>query len=271
MSKRYDVLVIDDEPVVLDAVSRVCGAHGITVDVVLDSQTGLHRLQTHTYRLILCDLMMPELDGFRFLERVFEQNHNTPVVMITGYCTIENAVKSLGSGAVGYLPKPFTEEELVSAIHRGLNFSALLRSGNIQASRNQSLDDGTCPDRYYRLGWISWMTLGEAGAALMGVTDVFLKTIRPIKEIQLFSPRDEIVQGTTCAHIASTSGLLHDVLAPVSGKIVEINTALHSDLNLLDRDPYGQGWIYQILPSDVVYETRHLTVSRSGKKKPNEH
>ena len=252
MGKQYDVLVIDDEPVVLDAVVRVCGAHEITVDVAPDSRTGLHLLHTRRYRLILCDIMMPEFDGFQLLEFILKETSETPVVMITGYSTIENAVRSLSNGAIGYLPKPFTEEELVSAVHRGLNFSALLRSRNVC---------GSSPDHYYRLGWISWATLEETGAALVGVTDMFLKTVGPVKEIRFFSPHHEIVQGTTCAHIASTTGLLHDVLGPISGKILEINTILQSDLSMIGQDPYGKGWLYRVIPTDVEYELKHLTVS----------
>ena len=255
MSKRSDLLVIDDEPVVLDAVARVCSAHGMTVDAAPDSQTGLHLLRTCRYRLILCDIMMPEYNGFQLLDRVLKETLDTPVVMITGYSTIENAVRSLSSGAIGYLPKPFTEEELVSAVHRGLNFSALLRSRNLS---------GFSPDHYYRLGWISWATVEATGAALVGVTDMFLKTVGSVKEIRFFSPHQEIVQGTTCAHIASTTGLLHDVLGPISGKILEINTILHSDMSMIDQDPYGKGWLYRVIPTDVEYELKHLTVGGSG-------
>jgi len=252
MSKQYDVLVIDDEPVVLDAVVRVCTAHEIAVDVAPDSETGLHRLHTHHYRLILCDIMMPELDGFQLLERVLKETYDTPVVMITGYSTIENAVRSLSSGAIGYLPKPFTEEELVSTVQRGLNFSTLLQSRTV---------GGSSPNHYYRLGWISWATLEETGAALVGVTDVFLRTVGSVKEIRFFSPHQEIVQGTTCAHIASTTGLVHDVLGPISGKILEINVSLQSDLSMVSHDPYGKGWLYRILPADIGYELKQLTES----------
>ena len=101
----------------------------------------------------------------------------------------------------------------------------------------------------------------ETGAALVGVTDVFLKTVGLVKEIRFFTPHQEIVQGTTCAHIASTTGLLHDVLGPISGKILEINTLLQSDSSMINQDPYGKGWLYRILPSDVEYELKHLTVS----------
>lgn len=251
MSKLYDLLVIDDEPVVLDAVVRVCGAHGISVDVAPDSHAGLHRLQANRYRLVLCDIMMPDLDGFQLLSRVLEQTRDTPVVMTTGYSTIEHAVRSLGSGAIGYLPKPFTEEELISAVQRGLNFSTMLRAGNV---------GGSCPDRYYKLGFISWARLEETGAAVIGVADLFLKTIGTIKEIRFVSLHEEIVQGTTCARIVSTTDLLHDVLAPISGKILEINAALQNDVSILQRDPYVQGWLYRLVPEDVEYEVKHLTL-----------
>jgi CheY-like chemotaxis protein/glycine cleavage system H lipoate-binding protein len=251
MSKQYDLLVIDDEPVVLDAVVRVCGAHGINVDVAPDSHAGLHRLHTNRYRLVLCDIMMPDLDGFQLLRRVLEETRDTPVVMTTGYSTIEHAVRSLSGGAIGYLPKPFTEEELISAIHRGLTFSTMLRSGDV---------GGACPERYYRLGFISWARLEETGAAFIGVADLFLKTLGLVKEVRFVSPHEELVQGTTCARISSTTDLVHDVLSPISGKILEINATLLGDVGILQRDPYLQGWLYRIVPEDIEYEVKHLTV-----------
>lgn len=251
MSKQYDLLVIDDEPVVLDAVVRVCGAHGISVDVAPDSHAGLHRLQANRYRLVLCDIMMPDLDGFQLLNRMMRQSPDTPVVMTTGYSTIEHAVRSLSSGAIGYLPKPFTEEELISTVQRGLNFSTMIRAGNL---------DAACPDHYYALGFISWAKLEETGAALIGAADLFLKAIGTVKEVRLISPQEEIVQGTTCARIGSMTDLLHDVLAPISGKILEINTRLKSDAGILQRDPYGQGWLYRVVPEDIEYEMKQLSV-----------
>lgn len=251
MSKQYDVLVIDDEPVVLDAVMRVCGAHGISVDAAQDSHTGLQRLHTNRYRLVLCDIMMPDLDGFQLLARIVESAQDTPVVMTTGYSTIEHAVRSLTNGAIGYLPKPFTEEELISALQRGLKYSTMLRSGNIS---------GSCPDHYYMLGFISWVRLEETGAAVIGVADMFLKTIGEIKGIQLVSLHEEIVQGTTCARIASMTDLVHDVLSPVSGKILEINGVVQNDVSILHRDPYGQGWLYRLVPENAEYELKQLTV-----------
>ncbi len=253
MSKQYDVLVIDDEPVVLDAVMRVCGAHGIGVDGAQDSHTGLHRLQTHRYRLVLCDIMMPDLDGFQLLARIVERTQDTPVVMTTGYSTIEHAVRSLTNGAIGYLPKPFTEEELISALQRGLKYSAMLRSGNISVSY---------PDHYHMLGFISWVRLEETGAAVIGVADLFVKTIDDIKGIQLVSPHEHVVQGTTCARIASTTDLVHDVLSPVSGKIVEINGIVQNDVRILHRDPYGRGWLYRLVPENAEYELKQLAVGR---------
>ncbi len=57
--------------------------------------------------------MMPELNGFQFLEELSHRGIHTPVVMMTGYSTVENAVKSMTTtGAVDYIPKPFTADEI---------------------------------------------------------------------------------------------------------------------------------------------------------------
>ena len=70
--------------------------------------------------LIICDIMLPDIDGFEFLEKLHSMEIKTPVIITTGFSTVENAVKSLYSGAIDFLPKPFTFDELISNIKRGL-------------------------------------------------------------------------------------------------------------------------------------------------------
>ncbi|MDH3252857.1 MAG: response regulator, partial [Ignavibacteria bacterium] len=214
MQKECDILIIDDEMVVLDAVSKICAAHGYGVSTAMDGASALRKLDQVAYRLIICDIMMPEVDGFHILEVVRGGHPLTAVIMTTGYSTIEHAVRSLGSGAMGYLPKPFTEKELVSAIKRGLRYAELEVKSRFgedpenTSARNEIGGEGSS----YRLGWISWVRIEKAGSAVVGVTENFLKTIAPVKHIALMSVSDEVVQGTSCAQITCTDDCTHDVL-----------------------------------------------------------
>ena len=97
MSTLRDILVVDDEPTVTQAVVKVCSEEGMTVTATGNAFEALRILEDSKFRLVLCDIMMSELDGFQFLEELDRRGIQTPVVMMTGYSTVENAVKSLTS------------------------------------------------------------------------------------------------------------------------------------------------------------------------------
>jgi formate transporter len=146
MKSVRDILVIDDEPVVLQGVERICGSEGLSVDHGGQRAAGLDRLDRHAYRLILCDIMMEDVDGFEFLAEAGRRGNRTPVVMTTGYSTVENAVRSLQRGAIDYLAKPFTADELMAVVRRGL-----LPPGGRRARRARV--PNPCPADFHRLGY----------------------------------------------------------------------------------------------------------------------
>ncbi len=128
MKPERDILVVDDEDVITQAVVRVCGAEGMSVDVAESAAAATERLKKSAYRLIICDVMMADVDGFEFLSELARTGVRTPVIMSTGMSTVENAVKALYSGAIDFIPKPFTADELLTAVHRGFAYARLQES-----------------------------------------------------------------------------------------------------------------------------------------------
>ena len=118
--------MIDDEPVVLQGVERICRGEGLAVDPATGGMAGLKQLERHAYRLILCDIMMEDLDGFGFLAESHRRGNRAPVVLASGYSTGENAIRSLQCGAFDYIAKPFTVDELMAVVRRASQFSTLL-------------------------------------------------------------------------------------------------------------------------------------------------
>jgi len=266
MGKEFDILIIDDEQVIIDAVARLCSAEGWSVDWAKDAATGLEKTENNQYQLIICDIMMPEMDGFQFLERVSDKQIESPVIVTTGFSTVENAVKSLYSGAMDFLAKPFTVDELVSAVQRGLNYNRIL--GSSPVSRVQYQTDVSyvpCPPKYHRLGIMTWGFLGTDGSLKIGATDMFLKVIGSPHGIQLFGVDEEIVQGNVCAHIVTEDQMTHSILSPFTGRIIEQNHQLKTNIHLLEKDPYFHGWIYNIIPEDLEYELKNLTPCSSDR------
>lgn len=267
MSKHYDILVVDDEQVIIDAVVKICSAESLNVDSAIDAKIALNKLTKNTYRLIICDIMLPEMDGFAILEEIFNRKIGIPVVMTTGYSTVENAVKSLHNGAIDFIPKPFTADELVSSVYRGLKFADIHKSfGELKSTLdNTSIIYVPCLAKYHRLGHTSWIDLEHTGSALIGVLDLFIKTIEPIEDIELFALDDEIIQGNLCARLETKDDLIHNILSPVSGRIIERNESLMANPNIIEKDPYFKGWIYRIIPSAIEYELKHLTSCSSDR------
>lgn len=258
--KNEKILVIDDEQIILNAVSRIASAEGFEVDSDNDASSALKKISHKEYSLILCDIMMPQMDGFTFLDEVQRRKISTPVIMITGFSTVENAVKSLYKGAIDFVPKPFTFEELNSSINRGIKYYRVQKGIEEAKSRNDksSLMYVPGPPKYKRLGNLSWMNLETEGNAVIGATDLFLETIEKLVEIELMKNEEEIIQGDTCANLITDDELSHRLISPISGRIIERNEKIINDINLLEKDPYFEGWIYKIIPSNIEYDLKNL-------------
>ena len=262
MSKLQDILVIDDEPTVTQAVVKICSAEGMTVAAASNAPEALQFLEEHEFRLALCDIMMPELNGFQFLEELARRGIRTPVVMMTGYSTVENAVKSLTStGAVDYIPKPFTADELLTVTQRSLRCGVLLdEAESASLPRSGAMSYVPCPANYYRLGYVSWALMEDKGTAKIGVTDLFLRAAEGINEFEFAPPGEDLLQGVPCAEATSPDGSKHSIMCPLSGRVLEVNAAAQSNPSLVERDPYFRGWLYRILPSNPASDLQWLSL-----------
>jgi len=260
MSKISDILVIDDEQVVSDAVKKICALENYTVDVASNVTVAKEKLAKNYYDMIICDIMMPDGDGFMILDELRDKKIDSTVIMTTGYSTVENAVNSLYKGAVDFVPKPFTVDELLNSIFHANKYQKL-KEKQKQLSL-QNLNDEilyvTCPAKYSRLGYSTWMYQEREGSVIVGVCDLFIKTIDTISEIEMQNVDEEIAQGNCCASFKSGDEKIHKAHAPVSGRIVEVNENLKLNPNLIEKDPYFEGWIYRVIPANIDYEIKYL-------------
>lgn len=122
------VLVVDDALDTLEVVRRNLAAKGFQVLSADSVAEALKVLNDKPVDLVITDLKMPGASGLELIRHVRENLKNTQVMMITGYPSIDGAVEAVKSGAEEYLPKPFTDEELLSAVRRSLEKLRLRRS-----------------------------------------------------------------------------------------------------------------------------------------------
>lgn len=110
------ILVIDDEAIIRVSCERVLSIDDNEVKAVSSGGEGLALLNKGPCDLVLLDIKMPDMDGIEVLKRIKDTWPETKVIMITGYSTVETAVKTLKLGAFNYIEKPFTPETLVEAV-----------------------------------------------------------------------------------------------------------------------------------------------------------
>lgn len=267
MSESTKILVIDDELVIIDAVIKICKLENYLVDSALTVKNAIDKINKNLYEILLCDIMMPDGDGFQILEAIQSKNIDAQLIMMTGYSTVENAVNSLYQGAIDFIAKPFTVDELLSSLFRAKRIKTLLKQQREYSENKQNvkLYYVDCPMKYFRLGYSSWLFEERDGSVLVGVCDIFLKAIESVVDIELYLPEDEISQGINCMTIKSENDRIHKILSPISGRIIEVNPKLKTNPNLIEKDPYFEGWVYRVIPADFGYEQKKLVPCSSDR------
>jgi DNA-binding NtrC family response regulator len=133
MSDRR-ILVVDDEPDMVENCTRILRRAGYRVLSTTDSERALALVESEHPDVLLTDLKMPGLDGMELMRRAHDIDPTLPVIMITAFGSIESAVAAIKAGAFDYLPKNFSVEELTVDVERALRQRALgVENRNLRA------------------------------------------------------------------------------------------------------------------------------------------
>jgi len=119
-SHTGSLLVVDDDKNICNAMADYLRSLGHRTETAGNCQEALDRLAETSFDVVVCDVHLPDLDGFHLLEWAVEHAPETAVLMLTGYGTIESAVEAIRVGAFDYLTKPVIDEELHLSIQRAL-------------------------------------------------------------------------------------------------------------------------------------------------------
>ena len=106
------LLLIEDNPDLVENLSDFFEARGHTVDIAYNGLTGLHFAQEKPFDVIVLDLMLPGMDGLEVCSRLRKEGHDTPILMLTARDTLNDKLEGFDSGADDYLVKPFAMPEL---------------------------------------------------------------------------------------------------------------------------------------------------------------
>jgi len=243
---RAKVLVIDDEEVIHASINRILSRLGYRVEGAMSAHDGLAMMEGGDFQAVITDLMMPEMNGLEMLEAMRERGIEIPTLMITGYPTIQTAVRALRLGAVDYIPKPFTRPELLGPLNRALRRAA------------DQLPDLPCdqvpleklgPGQKFVLPKHSWAVYNQDGTMDVGVEDSFLANLPEICALECPLENDLVEQGYPGLKIR-TEEEVHAVFMPLSGRVMAVNQAVLDRPAELDC----RAWVLRILPGRLKEE-----------------
>ena len=124
------ILIVEDEFKIADVIASRLRKENYIVDVFGNGEEGLDNALTNIYDLIILDVMLPKVDGFKILEEIRREKINAKVIMLTAKSMIEDKLTGFNNGSNDYLTKPFHIDELVARVN------AQLRMDNVQVQKD---------------------------------------------------------------------------------------------------------------------------------------
>lgn len=134
------ILLVEDDQVIASYIVKGLEEAGYCVDHAVDGLHGLDRALNNGYDLGIVDIMLPELDGLSIVERMRENQINTPVIILSARRSIDDRVRGLQSGGDDYLTKPFSFSELLARIQAHLRRSRNVTETSRLARHGLSID-----------------------------------------------------------------------------------------------------------------------------------
>lgn len=112
------VLIIDDDEDIVESLSTLLREAGFAVDTALTGEEAIKKSKEKVYNIALIDIVLPDMTGIDLLTKLEERRPKTRKIIITGFASLDNAVKALNLGADAYLIKPVDPEELMNTMKK---------------------------------------------------------------------------------------------------------------------------------------------------------
>ncbi len=274
--KRVDVvkphariLAVDDEAIVLDSFRKILVEAGYAIDTVENGREALGLVQRNKYDFVFTDLKMPEMDGLDVVKGVKHFSPETDVIVITGYATIESAVNAMKYGAMDYVQKPFTEDELVDFTRKCLirrqdhmqkQISPTVRV--VATERPRAREFGLPGGVFISAGHV-WASVTVPGIVRLGMDDFARKMIGRIDGIELPVKGAGLKKGDRLFAIRQ-GGRSISFYAPVAGIVQDLNADLPQHLDWLSRHPYEKGWVCAMKPEHLSTELEQMKIGEKA-------
>ena len=262
------ILAVDDEPVILDSFRKILVVGGYSIDTVEKGSEALGLILKNDYDFVFTDLKMPEMDGLEVTKAVKHLRPDIDVIVITGYASIDTAVETMKYGAMDYVQKPFTEDELTEFFNKSLirrkdrierQMKPAVRLITPSTKASDSPHEFNVPAGFFVSQNHTWVNIEMNGTARVGLDDFARKIVGKIDKVDLPKPGQEIKKGELLFSIRKNSQTI-DISSPISGTISLINTEHVEHPEWIGSKPFELSWMCCIEPSNLSAELGSLKI-----------
>jgi len=265
---KAGILAVDDEAIVLDSFRKILVIAGYSVDTVETGKEAIGLVRKIEYDFVFTDLKMPEMDGLEVTKAVKHLRPEIDVIMITGYATIESAVQAMKYGAMDYVQKPFTEDDLVDfvnnclirrqdRIERQIKPKVHLVTSSVRESTSEH-EFNVPAGIFISLAHV-WARIELNGLFRVGIDDFAQKTIGPIEAVELPKREQKVKKGEPLFSFKQGTRSV-TIPSPISGKIASINFELIDHPELIKMRTYKSGWICCVEPANISADLQALKI-----------
>jgi len=262
------ILAVDDEAIILDSFRKILVVAGYSIDTVEKGREALGLILKNDYDFVFTDLKMPEMDGLEVTKAVKHLRPDIDVIVITGYASIETAVETMKYGAMDYVQKPFTEDELIAFFNKSLirrkdrlegQMKPTVRLITPSTKESDSKHEFNVPAGIFVSQNHTWVNIEMNGTARVGIDDFVRKIIGKIDGVELPKLNKEINKGELLFSIKKNSHTIN-ISSPVSGKITLVNTEHIEHPEWIGSKPFELSWMCCIEPSNLSEELHFLKI-----------
>jgi CheY-like chemotaxis protein len=269
---KAKILCVDDEEVILSSFRKILVLDGYSVDTVETGQEALGLIQTHHYDFVFTDLKMPAMDGVEVTKSVKHMRPDIDVIIITGYASVETAVETMKYGAMDYVQKPFTEDELLNFVKKTLvkrqdriqkQLKPQVHITHMPSSGDFVKGEFSIPGGVFISKNHTWVSINQEGIARIGLDDFAKKLIGRIASIELPNLGMTVKAGQPLFTVKQGNRSI-TFNSPVSGKVSQVNQYLKDNSAVLDVTPYEGNWICAFDADNIDNEIKGMSIGKSA-------
>ena len=242
------------------------------MDTVNSGPEALSMIKSNHYDFLFTDLKMPEMDGVEVTKSVKYLRPDIDVIIITGYATVETAVECMKLGAMDYVQKPFTEDELLeftkkSVIKRQEKIQKQLKPrvhiAHLTENEKSRSGEFSIPGGVFISDSHCWAAVSQDGTVKIGLDDFAKKLIGKIDDIDFPNLGMNITKDQPLFNIKQNNKTIQ-FLSPISGMVKALNHELSENLESLDITPYEKNWVCSIDAEKLDTELTELKIGKNA-------